>query len=372
MSIFSSPKEKEESSIGSASQWQLIWTKFKRHRLGIAGGIVVFIFYLVAILAEFVAPYSPYSRVVSNNMCPPTFVHLRDEEGRFHWPFIYGVKQERDKETLRITYTVDKTKRYPLRFFVRGDSYKMWGLWKIDFHFFGTEGEQRIYLLGADTQGRDLLSRIIYGTRISLSIGLIGVLLSFTLGIVLGAISGYFGGVADIIIQRMIEVLISIPSLPLWMALSATIPLSWPITKVFLAITVILSLMAWPGLARQVRGKFLSLREEEFVIAARLDGVGGSRVMFRHMIPSFFSHIIASATLAVPGMIIGETALSFLGIGLRAPAISWGVLLKSAQNIQAVASIPWLLTPGIFVVIVVLAFNFLGDGLRDAADPYTE
>jgi len=363
-------KKKDKRILYTSSQWQLMWIKFKKHRLALVGGIVVFLFYLVAIFAEFFAPYDPSFRDMSRISVFPMTIHLRDQAGKFHLPFVYSIKQERDPESLRRIFTVDKTERYRLRFFVRGDSYKMWGLWKSDLHFFGVEGKERAYLFGGDQQGRDLLSRIIYGTRISLSIGLIGVALSFGMGIVLGAISGYFGGIADIIIQRMIEVLISIPSLPLWMALSAAIPLDWSIYQVFFVITVILSLLGWPGLAREVRGKLLSLREEDFVLAARLAGCREGRVMFRHLIPSFFSHLIASASLAIPGMILGETALSFLGIGLRAPAISWGVLLQSAQNIKAIISIPWLLLPGVFVVILILAFNFLGDGLRDAADPY--
>jgi len=366
----SSKKKKDKPILYIASQWQLMWIKFKKHYLALVGGIVVFLFYLVAIFAEFLAPYNPYFRDMSRVAVFPMAIHIRDEAGKFHLPFVYGIKQERDPETLELIFTVDKTKRYSLRFLVHGDSYKTWGLWKSDLHFFGVEGKNRAYLFGGDQQGRDLLSRIIFGARISLSIGLIGVVLSFGMGIVLGAISGYYGGIADITIQRAIEVLISIPSLPLWMALSAAIPLNWSIYQVFFAITVILSLMGWPGLARQVRGKLLALREEDFVIAARLAGCREGRIMFQHLIPSFLSHIIASGTLAIPGMIIGETALSFLGIGLRAPAISWGTLLQSAQNIKAMVSIPWLLLPGVFVVIAVLAFNFLGDGLRDAADPY--
>ena len=371
MAIFSKKKKKDKRILYTASHWQLMWIKFKKHRLALVGGIIVLLFYLVAIFAEFFAPYDPYFHGMSLIGVFPMTIHLRDQTGRFQAPFVYGIKQERDMETLARIFTVDKTKKYRLRFLVRGDSYKMWGLWESDLHLFGAEGGERIYLLGGDQQGRDLLSRIIYGTRISLSIGLIGVALSFGMGIVLGAISGYYGGVADIIIQRAIEVLISIPSLPLWMALSAAIPLSWSIYQLFFAITIILSLLGWPGLAREVRGKLLALREEDFVVAARLAGCKEGKIMFQHLIPSFLSHIIASGTLAIPGMIIGETALSFLGVGLRAPAISWGVLLKSAQNIKAVVSTPWLLLPGVFVVIVILSFNFLGDGLRDAADPYT-
>lgn len=363
--------KKEDKRPGyNLSQWQLMWYDFKKHRLALVGGTVVLLFYLVALFTEFIAPYDPFFRDIYSPLVPPMSIHIRDEEGRFHRPFVYGIRQERDPETFNPFYVVEKSKRYPISFFVHGDSYKMWGLFKSDLHLFGVVGEQRMHFLGTDQQGRDLLSRIIFGTRISMSIGLIGVGISFILGIILGGISGYFGGVADLIIQRMIEILTSIPSLPLWMALAVAIPLSWPITRVFFVITIILSLMSWPGLARQVRGKFLSLREEDYIVAAQLDNAKTGRLIFRYLLPSFLSHIIASGTLAIPGMILGETALSFLGIGLRAPAISWGVLLQAAQNIQTVALSPWLLLPGVFVVIVILAFNFLGDGLRDAADPY--
>ena len=363
--------QNEPTALHTAGQWQLIWGKFKHHRLAVAGGVVVIVFYFMAIFAEYVAPYDPYHRTVKQASAPPTRIRIYDRvEHRIQWPFIYAWDQTRDPETLGLRYRLSTDRRYPLRILVRGDSYRFWGLRHADLHFFGVQGNQRIYLLGADKQGRDLFSRVVYGTRISLTIGLIGVALSFTLGIILGGISGYFGGVADVIIQRVIEVLISIPSLPLWMALSAAIPLEWKITKVFFGITLILSLLGWPAMARQVRGKLLSLRQEDFVITARLDGAGRLRVILRHMIPSFLSHIIATGTLSIPGMIIGETSLSFLGIGLRPPAISWGVLLQSAQNIQAVAATPWLLLPALFVIVAVLAFNFLGDGLRDAADPY--
>ena len=361
----------EPELSGTAGQWQLIWGKFSNHRLAVAGGIVVILLYLTAMFAECVAPYDPYQRTVKQANAPPTRIRIYDaEEHRIRWPFIYTWDQHRDPETLGLRYRLNTEQRHPLRILVRGDSYRLWGLFDSSYHLLGVQGEQKIYLLGADQQGRDLFSRVVYGTRISLTIGLIGVAMSFTLGIVLGGISGYFGGVADAMIQRVIEVLISIPSLPLWMALSAAIPQEWKITQVFFGITIILSLLGWPGMAREVRGKLLSLRQEDFVITARLDGAGKLRIILRHMIPSFLSHIIATGTLAIPGMIIGETSLSFLGIGLRPPAISWGVLLQSAQNIQAVASTPWLLLPAGFVIVAVLAFNFLGDGLRDAADPY--
>ena len=356
----------------TAGQWRLILLRFLRHRMAVAAGIVVLLFYLAATFVEFVAPYDPRVRDTSHISAPPMRLRVWDgEERRLHArPFVYATTLRRDPVTLQRIYVADTSIRLPLRLLVRGDEYRLLGFIPARLHLFGFDGDERGTLLGTDTQGRDLLSRIIYGTRISLTIGFVGVALSFGLGIALGAISGYFGGLADMVIQRIIEVLIAIPSLPLWMALSAAIPFDWPQTRTFFLITVILSLTGWTGMARVVRGKLLSLRDEDFVLAARIDGARGPRVMFRHLIPSFLSHIIASATLAIPGMILGETALSFLGVGLRSPAISWGVLLQEGQNIQAVALMPWLLLPGAFVVVAVLAFNFLGDGLRDAADPY--
>jgi len=373
VAIFSRKTEEEKKAgLYTATQWRLMWIKFRKHKVAMFAGVVVILLYVVVVLAEFVAPYEPRTRSIRHPFVPPMRIRVRDQDGRFHRPFVYGVKQIRDPETFERTYETDPSKRYPIKLFVRGDKYKMWGVWEMNRHLFGLEDkEAKMFLFGTDQQGRDLLSRIIHGARLSLSIGLIGVTLSFILGVILGSISGYFGGIPDMIIQRTIEIIMSIPSLPLWMALSAAIPSSWSVVRVFFAITVIISLIGWTSLARQVRGKFLSLREEEYVVSAVLDGAGTSRVMFRHMIPSFLSHIIATATLSIPGMILGETALSFLGIGLSAPAISWGVLLQSAQNIQTVVLTPWLMLPGLFVVIAVLAFNFLGDGLRDAADPYS-
>jgi peptide/nickel transport system permease protein len=285
---------------------------------------------------------------------------------------VYGLKGGRDPETLRMVFEPDLTERLPIRFFVRGDPYKLWGVFESDLHLFGLEdNEQTMFLLGADKLGRDALSRLLAGTRISTTIGLVGVLMSFVLGILIGGISGYYGGIVDTIIQRTIEFIRSMPTIPLWLALSAAVPKDWNPIQVYFAITVILSLIGWTGLARVVRGRFLSLREEDFVMAARLAGSKELRIIVRHMVPSFTSHIIASITLSVPGMILSETSLSFLGLGMRPPAISWGVLLQEAQNLASVALAPWLLVPGLAVVLAVLAFNFLGDGVRDAADPYS-
>ena len=356
----------------TAGQWRLILLRFLRHRMAVAAGIVVLLLYLAATFAEFVAPYDPRLRDTSHISAPPMRLRVWDvEERRLHArPFVYATTLRRDPVTLQRLYVADTSIRLPLRLLVRGDEVRLLGFIPARVHLFGFDGDERGTLLGTDTQGRDLLSRIIYGTRISLTIGFVGVALSFGLGIALGAISGYFGGLADMVIQRIIEVLIAIPSLPLWMALSAAIPHDWPQTRTFFLITVILSLTGWTGMARVVRGKLLSLRDEDFVLAARIDGARGGA---RHVPPpdpvlSQPHHRLGDA--GDPGMILGETALSFLGIGLRSPAISWGVLLKEAQNIQAVALMPWLLLPGAAVVVAVLAFNFLGDGLRDAADPY--
>lgn len=363
-------KRKNRDILYTASQWQLMRLKFSKHRLARVGGTIVLLFYFMAAFAEFLAPYNPRVRVVGFLSAPPTRLRFFDEDRKLRWPFVYSAKMSRDPNTLAPIYEVDKSRRHTLRFFVRGEPYKMWGLFNGDVHLFGVGNDAKAYFLGGDQAGRDLLSRIIYGTRISLSIGLIGVTLSFGIGIVIGAISGYYSGIVDTIIQRIIEVLISIPTLPLWMSLSAAIPLDWTIYQVFFTISLILSLIGWVGLARTVRGKLLSLRDEDFVVAAKISGCSEWGIMFRHLVPSFLSYIIASGTLAIPWMILGETALSFLGIGLQPPAISWGVLLKSAQNIKAVLSTPWLLLPGLFVVVVIISFNFLGDGLRDAADPY--
>jgi peptide/nickel transport system permease protein len=355
-----------------ASQWQLMWWKFRRHRLAMLSGAVAILLYGVAVFVEPIAAYDPEAQDTRFAYRPPTSIHFVDAQDAWHWqPFVYGVKQKRDLETLALVYTEDTSRLYPIQLFSRGDPYRLWGVFPGDLHLFGVEtGDGRFFILGADAQGRDVYSRIIYGARISLSVGLLGVLLSLLLGIVIGGVSGFYGGMLDNFIQRVIEFVRSMPTIPLWMSLSAALPANWPIVQTYFAITVILSLIGWTGLARVVRGRFLSLREEDFVMAAKISGSSEARIIFRHMVPSFLSHIIAVLTLSVPEMILSETALSFLGLGLRYPAISWGVLLQDAQNVRAVATAPWLLYPGVAVVIAVLALNFLGDGLRDAADPY--
>jgi peptide/nickel transport system permease protein len=360
-----------ETKAAVASQWQLMRWKFRKHKLAVISLWVLAILYFVAIFAEFLAPADP--EVVAE-----PYKYLSPQGLVFHGlrPGVYGLTRKRDEVTLRVSYTVDKSQWYPLLFFVRGDEYKMWNVFTADRHLFGLGQEAKaagapLYLLGSDRLGRDMLSRIIYGTRVSLLIGLISVALSLVLGITLGGISGYYGGAIDNGVQRVIEFVRSLPQIPIWLAIAAALPSGWSPIRIFFVITLILSLLSWTGLARVVRGRFLSLREEDFVMAARFAGASESRIIFRHMVPSFLSHIIASLTLAIPGIIIFETSLSFLGLGLRAPVISWGVLLQEAQNVQTVALSPWLLAPGVVVVIAVLGFNFLGDGLRDAADPYS-
>lgn len=363
----------EEEKIFVASQWQLMWWRFRKHKMAMISTAVMGLFYLVAIFCEFVAPYNPEQFFPQYKLSPPTKIHFRDAEGNWRGPFVYKAVRARDPETMRSVYADDTTTIYPIKLFVHSTPYKLWRIWDADLHLFGLEvvhSEQGVFLLGADRMGRDLFSRLCYGARLSLSVGLVGVFLSLIIGVLLGGISGYYGGTMDMVIQRVIELIRSIPSVPLWMGLSAALPADWPVVRVYFGITVILSLIGWTGMARVVRGRFLALREEDFVLAARLAGASELRIIVRHMVPSFLSHIIASLTLSIPGMILSETGLSFIGLGLRPPAISWGVLLQEAQNLRSLVLAPWVLTPAIAVIISVLALNFLGDGLRDAADPY--
>ena len=365
-----------DSKRAIASQWQLMRWKFRKHKLAVISLWVLGFLYLVALGAEFLAPADPEKVAERYKYLTPQTISFRDGNGNFTRPGVFGLTSTRDPVTLRVSYVPDRTKFYPIRFFVQGDRYKLWNLFTLDRHLFGLGPEASsasapFYLWGSDRLGRDMFSRVIYGTRVSLLIGLLSVALSLIFGITLGGLSGYFGGWVDNAIQRVIEFIRSLPTIPIWMAIAAALPRSWGPILVFFIITLILSLISWTGLARVVRGRFLSLREEDFVMAARFAGASEARVIFRHMVPSFLSHIIASLTLSIPAIILFETSLSFLGLGLRPPVISWGVLLQEAQNVQTVAISPWLLLPGLIVVVAVLAFNFLGDGLRDAADPYS-
>lgn len=365
----------KEEKVYVASYWKLMWWRFLRHRLAVISAVIVILLYFVAAFCEFVAPYDPEETFAKYKMTPPTGIHIMDENGTLQRPFVYKIKRDRDKETLRSIYTEDKSTVYPIRFWVEGSEYKLWGLFPTNIHLFGLDvphDQQGLFLLGGDRLGRDLFSRVCYGARISLTIGLVSVIISLVLGIFLGGLSGYYGGAMDNVIQRLIEFIRSVPEIPLVMGLAAALPADWPVVRLYFGVTVVLSFIGWTGLARVVRGRFLSLREEDFVMAARLAGASEQRVIFRHMLPSFMSHIIASLTLAIPAIILSETGLSFIGLGLRAPAISWGVLLQEAQNVRSMALAPWVLTPGLAVVLTVLAFNFLGDGIRDAADPYAK
>lgn len=355
---------------GTASQWRLVWRRFRRHKVAFVSVWVVVAIYLIMAFAEILAPTTATAQNPDYTYAPPQQLHIYHETEGFGL-YVNDLTVTRNPETFANEFEIDEDSYIPVGLFVSGEPYEMWGLFPMDLHLIGPEDpDQPFHLWGADRAGRDSLSRILYGSRVSLSIGLVGVAVSLLLGVLLGGVSGYYGGKPDTVIQRIIEFLMSIPTLPLWLALSAAIPASWgPLARYF-AITAILSVIGWTGMAREVRGKFLSLREEDFVTAALLDGCSRPRIIFRHMVPSFSSHLIASLTMSVPGMILGETALSFLGLGLQSPAVSWGVLLQDAQNIRTIETAPWLMLPGLALFITVLAMNFVGDGLRDAADPY--
>jgi len=359
--------------IEYASQWRLMWDRFRKHRLALVSMFIVLAFYSIALIAEFLAPFAPDQADAKKVFHPPQMIHLFDTTNGFQFkPYADSYKLSRDPDTLATIYTIDPASKVDVTLFARGFEYKFLGLIPTDIHLIGPKNKGEVFFVfGSDRNGRDMLSRVIYGARFTLSLGLIGVTLSVTIGIMLGGISGYYGGKIDWVIQRVVEYILSLPTIPIWLALAAALPKNWPAHLQYMAVTVIISLIGWTHLARVVRGRFLSMRGEVFVIAAKLDGCSEARVIFRHMLPSLASHIIAAVTLAIPSMVLAETSLSFLGLGLQPPAISWGVLLKEAQNIRSISAAPWLFLPGAAVVLAVLSLNFMGDGLRDAADPYS-
>lgn len=365
-------QQKKEDKYYYASQWSLMARKFRKHKLAMASTILLLVFYIVAIFGNFVAPQGTEQYDGKYVNCGPTPVHMF-HEGKFMGPFVYGLKADRDPETFMLIFTEDTEQVYKIKFFTQGDEggeYKFLGLIPSNLHLFEAEGDGRVFLFGTDNMGRDLFSRVVLGSQISLFIPVVGMLLTLVLGLLMGSLSGYFGGWIDTVIQRLIEVVRSFPQVPLWMALSAAIPKTLKPAQVFMLMTLILSLISWPDLARVVRSKFISVKKEDFIMAAQISGAPVAKVITRHMIPSFTSYIIVNMTMSIPNLIIGETTLSFLGLGLRSPATSWGVLLQETNKLETIMFYGWKLIPMVFVFLTVLAFNFMGDGLRDAADPY--
>lgn len=366
-------QQKVQERLRDAAQSKLVWHRFKKHKIAPIALWLLILLYATALLSDFVAPHSVQQQFSEHQYNPPTLVRVIDREGSWHMPFIYETETALDPATFSDKTTIpDDAERFPVRLWVPSEEYRLLGFIPMDHRLFGTgEDAQPLLLWGSDNLGRDLFSRIVIASKVSLFVGLAGVLISFVLGVILGGISGYFGGRIDSVIQRTIDFLISIPLIPLWMALSAAIPRGWSGIQTYLAITVILSLVGWTGLARVVRGKLMSLREEDYVTAARISSSSHSKIIGKHLLPGVTSFLIVHITLAVPGMILGETTLSFLGLGITPPDVSWGTLLQQAQDVTVVANYPWLLLPAVVLVYAVVLFNFVGDGLRDAADPYS-
>jgi peptide/nickel transport system permease protein len=366
-------QEAERDPVAILSVRQIMWRRFRRNRLAMIGGTFLIFMYLTSLFAGFLAPYGVRTTFENYVSAPPQGIRFRDADGQFHLrPFVYGLDSAVDPQTFRRRYVPITEEIYPIRFFVEGPSYRLFGLIPTNRHLFGAEEPGRIFLLGTDRQGRDLFTRILYGSQVSLTVGLVGVFLSLVIGTVLGVATGFYGGIFDNIVQRVIEVLLAFPQIPLWLALAALVPPTWSSIQVFFGISVVLSLVNWGALARQVRGMVYSLREEDYIVAARYTNCSDWRIIRHHLMPNTFSHVLVIATLAIPSMILGETALSFLGLGIRPPMTSWGLLLNEAQHVRVLLQQPWLLTPAIFVITTIISFNFLGDGLRDAADPFSD